>query len=70
MIPGKEVFIMDNHVNGQNGKTPFYEIRQRYCSKLNGNVVMKRELGSEGEFTCLSAHMCGKECDQKEDTPN
>jgi hypothetical protein len=57
---------MENHVNGRDGDEPFYEIRQRYCSKLNGNVVMKRELGSEGEFTCLSSHMCGEDCKRKE----
>lgn len=67
MIQGKEIFIMENHVNGRGEDKPFFEIRQRYCSRLNGNVVMKRELGSEGEFTCLSSHICGGECERKEE---
>ena len=58
---------MDRKVNGHGAEEPFYEIRQRYCSKLDGNVVMKRQLGSEGEFTCLSSHICGEDCKRKEE---
>lgn len=58
---------MENKVNGRGADAPFYEIKQRYCSKLNGNVVMKRQIGSEGEFTCLSSHICGGGCERKEE---
>ena len=57
---------MNEFVNGKNEKVPFYEIKQRYCSKLDGNVVMKREIGTDGEFTCMSSHMCGEDCKSKE----
>ena len=57
---------MNEFVNGRNEKVPFYEIKQRYCSKLDGNVVMKREIGTDGEFTCMSSHMCGEDCKSKE----
>ena len=55
-------------VNGRNEKAPFYEIKQRYCSKLDGNVVMKREIGTDGEFTCMSSHMCGEDCKSRENS--
>lgn len=46
---------------------PFYEIKQRYCSKLDGNVVLKRELGTDGAFTCMSSHLCAEDCKSKEE---
>ena len=58
---------MSEFVNGKNEKVPFYEIKQRYCSKLDGNVVLKREIGTDGEFTCMSSHMCGGECKAKKE---
>ena len=45
---------------------PFYEIKQRYCSKLDGNVVMRRKLGTDGGFTCMSSHICRENCGSKE----
>ena len=57
---------MNEFLMGKSKETPFYEIKQRYCSKLDGNVVLKRELGTDGEFTCMSSHMCGEECKSKE----
>lgn len=53
-------------VNGRNEKAPFYEIKQRYCSKLDGNVVMKREIGTDGEFTCMSSDLCRENCKSNE----
>ena len=47
-------------------QAPFFEVKQRYCSKLDGNVVLKRELGTDGEFTCMSSHICGENCKAKE----
>ena len=57
---------MSEFVNGRSKQAPFYEIKQRYCSKLDGNVVMRRELGTEGEFTCMSSHLCREDCKSNE----
>lgn len=54
---------MEKTVNGNSKTAPFYEVIQRYCSKMNGNVIMKRELGRDGEFTCMSSHICKENCD-------
>lgn len=57
---------MDRYNGRKQDQTPFYEIKQRYCAKLDGNVVMKRELGTDGEFTCMSSHLCSENCKAKE----
>lgn len=57
---------MSEFVNGRSEKAPFYEIKQRYCSKLDGNVVMKREIGTDGEFTCMSSDLCRENCKSNE----
>lgn len=57
---------MPEFLNGKQKQAPFYEVKQRYCSKLDGNVVLKRELGTDGEFTCMSSHICGENCKAKE----
>ena len=48
---------MSEFTNGRSEKAPFYEIKQRYCSKLDGNVVMRRQIGTDNECTCMSAHL-------------
>ncbi len=57
---------MSEFTNGRSEKAPFYEIKQRYCSKLDGNVVMRRQLGTDNEFTCMSSHLCGEDCKSNE----
>ncbi|MBQ7698838.1 MAG: hypothetical protein IJT49_00675 [Clostridia bacterium] len=52
--------------NNRSKQAPFFEVKQRYCSKLDGNVVLKRELGTDKEFTCMSSHVCGENCKAKE----
>ena len=57
---------MYGFANGRSEKAPFYEIKQRYCSKLDGNVVMRRELGTDGECTCMSSNLCRENCKSSE----
>ena len=48
---------MNEFLMGKSKDVPFYD----------GNVVLKRELGTDGEFTCMSSHMCGEDCKSKDD---
>lgn len=55
-----------SEANEKRNDAPFYEVRQRYCPKLDSNVVMRRPIGEEGSFTCMSSHVCREECEGRE----
>lgn len=58
---------MDTVTRKKGEPAPFFEVKQRYCPHADCNVVMRRQIGTDGGFTCMSSHLCGESCDSKDE---
>ena len=46
-------------------KEPVHEIAQRYCSRVDANVVLAKinaDVNEPPQYRCLSSHLCDGDC--------
>lgn len=51
---------MPENNTAEKPKRVYRDISQKYCSRIDDNVIIVREAGAKtGDYECLSSHLCG-----------
>jgi len=51
---------LSENIPEENQKRVYRDISQKYCSRIDDNVIIVREVGKQiGGYECLSSHLCG-----------